>query len=286
MRRYNGHNKGFKYLIISIVVLLFLGLSLFTLTHNKAANATDNYDHEMSPTIMIPGSSANVDTLDGLIQSADQKSKHPHSVLKVTVNTNNSLTYSGHIQAKDKHPYIVVAFQNNQDGFDNIKKQAKWFNIAFKSLQNKYHFHNFNAFGHSNGSLIWTYFLEDYFNQSDATIKHLITVGAPYNLEETSTKHHTELLNQLIKGRKNLPKNLSYYSIAGTKQYSDDGIVPLSSVDAGKYIYQDSIKQYMLVTLTGSNAEHSSMLTNPQFITLFRQFILSPEKSATKEAQN
>lgn len=50
------------------------------------------------------------------------------------VKTNGTLTYSGKIAARDTEPYIVVAFENNKDGYNNIKKQAAWFNIAFKQL--------------------------------------------------------------------------------------------------------------------------------------------------------
>lgn len=285
MRRDNRRNKTRKYPIIIIIALLLLGTFSLLWTKKNAANASNNSDTTLTPIIMIPGSGADNSALDGLIATVDQRYKENHSVLKVTVNTDNSLTYTGHIQPKDKHPYIVVGFENSQDGFENIKKQAKWFNIAFRDLQRKYHFHTFNAFGHSNGSLIWTYFLEDDFKQTNTKIKHLMTIGAPFNLEETNSDDHTEMLDQLIDGRKNLPKNLSYYSVAGTKQYANDGIVPLSSVDSGKYIYQDQIKHYMFITLTGTNAEHSDMLTNAQFITLFHQFISKVPAKTTNQTK-
>ncbi|CAJ1195224.1 hypothetical protein CPR19088_GLDEOEPO_02371 [Companilactobacillus paralimentarius] len=283
MRKHNQDNKKRTFWIFTTIIILLLITISYLWTRNNSAASSTNQSSTMSPIIMIPGSGADNNVLDGLISNVDKRYKEHHNVLKVTVNTDNSLTYSGHISTKDKNPYIVVGFENSQDGLENIKKQTTWFNTAFKDLQQKYHFKTFNAFGHSNGSLIWTYFLEDYFdNYHNVKINHLMTVGAPFNFAETSHDDKTEMLDQLIKNKNHIPKTMSYYSIAGTEQYSDDGIVPLSSVDAGKYIYQDQIKHYMFITLTGSNAEHSDMLTNPQFITLFHQFIIKSSEKLVK----
>lgn len=285
MRKHNKTNKKRRYITVTAIIVLLLVVLSYMWTQNNASTATPHQDPTMAPNIMIPGSDADNNVLDGLISNVDNRYKEHHDVLKVTVSTDNKLTYTGHISKKDKNPYIVVGFENNQDGLENVKKQTTWFNTAFKDLQKKYGFKTFNGFGHSNGSLIWTYFLEDYFhNYPQVQMKHLMTVGAPYNFEETSHHDRTEMLDQLIKNKDKLPKNLSYYSIAGTEQYSDDGIVPLSSVDAGKFIYQDQIKHYMFITLTGSNAQHSDMLTNPQFITLFHQFIIKSSEKMAKTA--
>lgn len=279
-------NRSRKYLIILLIILIFLGIPSYLWTRKNVNALAGRYNSTMSPIIMIPGSSATADRLDGMISAVNQDFDEHHNVLKVTVHTNDKITYRGHIRASDNRPFIVVGFQNSQDGFANIKKQVIWFNLAFNALRQKYRFNNFNAFGHSNGSLIWTYFLEDHFSDSDIKINHLMTIGAPYNFEETNSANHTEMLNQLIDHRKNIPTNLSYYSIAGTKVYADDGVVPIESVDAGKYIYEGQIKHYTLITLTGSNAEHSDMLTNTQFINLFHQYIINNGKSPTTKNRN
>lgn len=142
--------------------------------------------------------------------------------------------------------FIVVGFQNNHDGYSNIKKQARWFNMAFNELKRRYNFNNFKAVGHSNGGLIYTAFLENYFNTTSnrlIRIKVLMTIGSPYNFAETSNRP-TQMLKDFIKNRKNLPSYLTMYSVAGTKNYVADGIVPVSSVEAGKYIYQGAVKHY------------------------------------------
>ena len=75
-----------------------------------------------------------------------------------------------------------------------LKKQAKWLSLALDALVNRYHFNHFNAIGHSNGGLIWTYFLENYFDNQYLTIDKLMTIGAPFNLNETSAVKRTPLL--------------------------------------------------------------------------------------------
>lgn len=274
-------NKDFEIISIIVAVLAFLAIPSYIWTKKNVSTLADRYNSPLNPTIMIPGSGAGADRFDKLLHTVNSQYDEHHSILHVTVHTNNKVTYSGRIQPGDNRPYIVVGFQNSKDGYQNIKKQAVWFNIAFKDLVNRYRFNQFNAFGHSNGGLVWTYFLENDFNDSIMKLHHFMTIGTPYNLEETNLDNRTEMLNELIKNRKKLPTDISYYSIAGTKLYTDDGIVPLGSVDAGKYIYEGQIKRYTLVTLTGSNAEHSDMLLNPQFINIFQQYIV---KVSTKDS--
>ena len=58
-----------------------------------------------------------------------------HSLLKVKVWNDGTITYSGSIDAKDNEPIIVIGFENNKDGYSNIKKQSKMVNQAFEALQ-------------------------------------------------------------------------------------------------------------------------------------------------------
>lgn len=272
-RRSHNKNPNLKYLTIFVLTLVILGIPSYIWTKKNVTSLACRYHPTVTPVIMIPGTSADATHFDNLISTVNQQYNEHHSLLRVTVGVNNQISYSGNYSTKDKHPFVTIGFENSQDGYSNIKKQAAWLNIAFKDLKNKYHFNNFNIFGHSNGGLIWTYYLENYFKKSPININRMMTVGTPYNLE-SSDKDHTQMLKDLISQRQNIPTEMTYYSIAGTKHYEDDGIVPLSSVSAGKYIYEDQIKNYTLVVLTGSNAEHSDMLANYQFITLFHQYFI------------
>lgn len=64
-----------------------------------------------------------------------------------------------------------------------------------------------------------------------------MTLGTPFNFSETSMQRRTEMLNDFIADNNQLPDNLVMYSVAGTDDYTDDGIVPVESVLAGKYIW-------------------------------------------------
>jgi uncharacterized alpha/beta hydrolase family protein len=160
------------------------------------------------------------------------------------------------------------------------------FNSAFTQLTKKYNFNNFKAFGHSNGGLVFTDFLENYFDNDEITMKCLMTVGTPYNFEESSTSRKTQMLADFIKNRKKIPDDLVVYSLSGTQNYDSDGIVPINSVAAGKYIYQGQAASYTQITVSGKMAQHSAMLDNPQIITIMEQYLLNQKAKATTTNRN
>jgi len=251
--------------------------------HGRITHYKSNYRTPLNPTIMVPGSSASQDRFDALITQLRKETKVAHSVLKVKVATNGTLSYTGSIRKGDKQPFIVVAFANNKDGYPNINKQAQWLNIAFKDLVKTYHFNHFNVMGHSNGGLILSLFLEKYFAQTkNVTIDRLMTIATPYNMESDSTTTRTAILNELVAGRKNLPKKLSVYSVAGTENYSSDGTVPANSVNQGKYIFQNQVAHYTQITVTGDKTTHSDLPQNKQIVLLMRQYLLQ-ENLPTKQ---
>lgn len=265
-----------QLIIIVIFVLIFGFLTFFSYcwSHQSVSVLQKRQQSRMSPVIMIPGSSATVNRFDTLVTRINQMDHRNHSLLKVKVYNSGKITYSGQIRQNDNEPFIVVGFENNHDGYSNIKKQAKMFNVAFNQLKEQYNFNNFKGIGHSNGGLIYTYFLEHYFNERQIKIKRLMTIGTPYNFAEPSNRR-TQMLTDFIKYRKNLPSNLTMYSVAGSENYVEDGLVPLSSVLAGKYIYQGIVKHYTQVTVTGKLAQHSALPQNREVLDLIRRYVLN-----------
>lgn len=263
-------------IIIVIFVLIFGFLTFFSYcwSHQSVSVLQKRQQSRMSPVIMISGSSATVNRFDTLVTRINQMDHLNHSLLKVKVYNSGKITYSGQIRQNDNEPFIVVGFENNHDGYSNIKKQAKMFNVAFNQLKEQYNFNNFKGIGHSNGGLIYTYFLEHYFNERQIKIKRLMTIGTPYNFAEPSNRR-TQMLTDFIKYRKNLPSNLTMYSVAGSENYVEDGLVPLSSVLAGKYIYQGIVKHYTQVTVTGKLAQHSALPQNREVLDLIRRYVLN-----------
>lgn len=274
------------FLIASLIGIGILAWPSIQWMHKNVTAISKRHDSNMSPVIFIPGSSATQNRFDGLIDKLNDRRGKRHSLLKVTVHTNDRISYSGSIRPRDNEPFIVVGFENNKDGYSNIKKQAKWFSIAFNALAKKYQFDNFKAIGHSNGGLVYTMYLENYFNRDDISIKKLMTIGSPYNFSETSLSHKTQMLSDFIKQRKKIPKTLSVYSIIGTQNFDNDGIVPARSAEAGKYIYQGQAQHYTEITVTGNDAQHSDLPQNQQIINLIEQYILAKNKPRDDQNQD
>ncbi|MFC6315612.1 alpha/beta hydrolase [Lapidilactobacillus achengensis] len=273
------------WLFLGLFLLLIVGLAWpsYSWTQANVKQMATRHNAKMSPVIMIPGSSANESRFDDLITTINKTDHQNHSLLRLHIYTDGTIKATGAIRPNDREPFIVVGFENNDDGYDNIKQQAKLFGQAFTQLTKKYNFNNFKGFGHSNGGLIYTDFLEHYFKDDQITMKRLMTVGTPYNFAENSTSRKTQMLADFIKDRSAIPENLVVYSVAGTENYDNDSIVPIKSVAAGKYIYQGQAAQYTQITVTGKMAQHSELLANPQIIELMTRYLLDPVKAPTKK---
>lgn len=274
-------------IVLSLVLffIVLLAIPSYSWTKKNIAQVDKFYNSKLSPIIMIPGSSATENRFDGLVRKLNQdNNKTQHSLLKAKIWNDGHITYSGKINAKDNEPIIVVGFENNNDGYSNIKKQSKMFNTVFADLQKKYSFNNFKGIGHSNGGLIYTDFLENYFSDYDVEIKKLMTIGTPYNFTETNIDNKSEMLADFIDNRENIPTNLTMFSVAGTITYDSDEFVPDSSVSAGKYIYQNQVEHYTEVTVTGDEAQHSDLPTNDEVVLLIRNNIL--DKIELEEIQH
>lgn len=276
--------KRLKWLIWLLVGLALSGLLITASLRWSRQNVADLSrwrNSKLSPVIMIPGSSATENRFDRLVAKLNTGNKSPHSLLKVRVTNDNRLHFSGRIRQGDNEPIIVVGFENNHDGYGNIQQQARRFNVAFKALSTQYSFNNFKAIGHSNGGLIYTAFLETYYPKyaRRITLKRLMTIGSPYNFNERSIRHKTQMLSDFIRRRTRLPANLTVYSVAGTQTYNSDGLVPLGSVMAGKYVYQEQVKHYTTISVSGDDAQHSDLPQNAQIIDLINRYMLDRPQS-------
>ncbi|MCH3922005.1 alpha/beta hydrolase [Limosilactobacillus sp.] len=259
-----------------VLIIVFLALPTYFWMKNENASLAARHNSRVSPVIMIPGSSATTNRFNQLVAMLNKQTDKKHSLLKLEVENNGKIKSSGWIDRGDQEPIIVVGFENNHDGYDNIKKQARMFNQAFAIISEKYQFNNFKAFGHSNGGLIWTRWLELYYHRyrQRIQIKRLMTLGTPYNFAEKSVSHPTQMFTDMVKARDQIPQKLSVYSVAGTETYDSDGLVPEASVEAGKYIYQKRVAHYTTMTVTGKDAQHSDLPQNKQIVNLIEHYLL------------
>lgn len=278
-------NKKHWMIIASFAILtLVLAVLGACRAHRNVQLMESRQRSRMSPVIMIPGSSATVNRFDRLVAKINRQDHRNHSLIKVKVYNSGKIVFTGRMRANDREPFIVVGFQNNHDGYSNIKKQAAMFNRAFNQIKRRYRFNNFKGIGHSNGGLIYTYFLEHYFNERQIRITRLMTIGSPYNFSEP-TSRKTQMLSDFEKYRSRIPKSLIVYSVAGSENYVEDGIVQLSSVLAGKYIYQKQVKHYTQITVTGRLTEHSDLPQNNQVLDLIQRYILNGPRHARPNEQ-
>ncbi|WP_057740327.1 alpha/beta hydrolase [Limosilactobacillus secaliphilus] len=280
--------KTYRLLIFTTIFLVLLAIPAYFWMQSSTRRAEQFKKSRMSPVIMVPGSSATKERFNTLVKMLNEDTKNKHSLLKLEVKNSGKITYSGKIRRGDREPIIVVGFENNHDGYNNIKKQAKMFDSAFNELSEEYKFNNFKAFGHSNGGLIWTYWLEHYYSdyKEHITIKRLMTVGSPYNFNETSTNNKTQMFSDFVDNRSKIPSNLSVISVIGTETYDSDGLVPEASVQAGKYIYQKQVKHFTTMTVTGEDAEHSDLPQNKQIVNLIEQYIMDYQNGKRNNPQN
>jgi Uncharacterized protein with an alpha/beta hydrolase fold len=219
------------------------------------------------PAIFIPGSSAGVNRFDILFKKLGIPIKQ---VLKIFVNKDGSLSISGNYQG-----FVVVGFENNKDGYKNIKAQAEYLDKAMMFLTANYKFKNFNAIGHSNGGLNWTIFLEQYFSKYNKKISNLITLGSPFNLSKKSSEK-TSMLKDMIANKEKIPSDLIMYSLMGL----DDKLVPKESAWSARYIYQNQAKDYTEINLSGLSSNHSALVQNKYTVRLLKDVLNLSRKSS------
>ncbi|KRL97081.1 alpha/beta hydrolase [Liquorilactobacillus satsumensis] len=267
-------SKLLRWLLVSIL-LLAVCIPAYKWNRSNITRLRNAGKTQMAPIIMVPGSSATQNRFDSLIAELGQEAPDHHSVLKVVVKTDGKITTSGVVRHNDNQPFIVVSFENNKDGKENIDKQALWLNLAFKQLVSTYHFNHFSALGHSNGGLILSLFFERYLQQTPSVrVDKFMTIATPYNGTSTSTSYKTAIFKELYDYREGLPESLTMYSVAGTENYTSDGTVPYNSVNFAKYIFQGEIKSFTEITVTGANTAHSDLPQNKQIVSLIGQYIL------------
>lgn len=276
-------NKNRVWIIGTVLLLVCTALLGIQWQKKQIKNLKVQYPSKMNPVFLVPGSSAGPDRFDKLIRKLNKHGR-THSNLKVTVSKHGRLAFRGHIKKGEREPFFIVAFDNNRDGYQNIKKQAVWFNIAFQALVKRYHFNRFSAVGHSNGGVILTIFMEKYL-QTKVTAERLLTIATPFNLEKT-TSQRTAMLKDMVRLKRRLPKKMKVYSIAGTQNYSGDGIVPFLSVNSGKYIFQNQVAGYTEIVVTGANTLHSELPDNQQIVRLIKEYVLRSSVNDKTHDQN
>ena len=86
----------------------------------------------INPIIFVPGSSASIQRFNGTIRMLHRFSRKKQSLLKIKVNKDDSIEMEGRLNTKEPNPMIVIGFENNRDGYSNIKQQIESLNASLR----------------------------------------------------------------------------------------------------------------------------------------------------------
>lgn len=260
-------------IVLICVFCLIIGGVLGTLGTTRVAvqGLVSPQKVDRQPVVFVPGSGGTNDRFDQLFKTVNQHYRQ-HSILKVEVMTDGQIKTKGQIVWRDKVPLIVVSFENNNDGDENVFKQTEWFEKAMQHLTKQYHFKKFNGVGYSNGGLVLTRYAERY--PKEAQLGRLLTIGTPYNGLNASIKDESPMLADLKAQKEQLSKKMVVYSVGGTTTGGDDGIVPAASVAAGREVFQNQIAHYMSMFVSGNDAKHTSLPENETIVYLIEELIV------------
>lgn len=250
--------------------------NLFNHPPERPINQLSVSKQSIEPIIMIPGSSARENRFNRMVAKLNHGQHPHHSLIRIRVWNDGRMTFRGHLHKKDQQPIFVIGFQNNRDGYANIQKQAEFFDLVFNKLYEHYQFKQFSGLGHSNGGLIYTAFLQRYFQKYDGVIiEKLLTIASPYNLNRKNPDKQTDMLKDFLAQQEQLPANLQHLSIIGLFLGETDGIVHKSSVEVGQLIYKGHIHSHQEVVIAGKKAHHSALVQNDEVISLIQEFLFT-----------
>lgn len=217
------------------------------------------------PIIFVPGSSASIQRFNGTIRMLHRFSRKKQSLLKIKVNKDDSIEMEGRLNTKEPNPMIVIGFENNRDGYPNIKQQIESLKTVFQHLLDHYYFTDLQAVGHSNGGLVLTGFLESGFlEKKRLKLTKLAIIGSPYLFNQ-------DMYEDFQKWKHRIGNEVQVLNFVGDFTGKTDGIVPIKSAQAGQKIFKEG--SYTEVNLTGRKAHHSALPTNPELVKQLSLFL-------------
>ncbi|MFK4566847.1 alpha/beta hydrolase [Enterococcus sp. UD-01] len=260
--------------ILLTVAISIIGLFLFQKSLTVFAVKTNETEpiSIQQPTIFVPGTNGTAERFNGLFK---QLTDEQTDILKLTVQTDGTISVKGQLTSISEHPLIVVAFADSSD--ETLPLQGSWFQLALNYLQKYYLFDSYNYVGHSNGGLVITSYLENFRQSQDPALNKLVTIATPFNdtsqkyntLKTTFTKVKKEslLLKENLQNKANIPSTIQVLAIAG----ENDSTVPIMSAFSSRFIYQKQTAAYQELLIQGKETSHSELVENEQVIQAIRE---------------
>ena len=101
-------SKNRLLLLGTFIFLIVLSIPTFFWIKSANHDLAERRKSQMSPVIMIPGSSATTERFNELVNLLNKDTFKKHSLLKIQVKKDGTLKYSGKINRNDNEPFIVV----------------------------------------------------------------------------------------------------------------------------------------------------------------------------------
>ncbi|VDG18858.1 hydrolase [Lactobacillus pentosus] [Lactiplantibacillus mudanjiangensis] len=266
-----------KKILVSLLacgafLLLIIGLGLSNQLHSDQASHV--ISSQRRPLILIPGSDSTSNDFDVLIKQLNAQQTHP--IVKLTVTKDQQLKFQ-EIRTKDtplNDTIIVVHFENSRDNNETIVEQTNGLAAAITYLHKRLGLKTANALGYSNGGLILSRYLAGLSDKTPLSIRSIMLVGTPF-IGTNTNQPDTTLFKPLKTHRQAFKSLHAVVNVAGDTGQSSDGIVPVSSVQAGQQLFMQQAQRYTQMTVNEAGLSHTNFLQQRYLARLVRQNLLN-----------
>ncbi|WP_239255079.1 alpha/beta hydrolase [Listeria ilorinensis] len=287
-------SKRLLALLMVFVVLVSLIGCVFYFNQEKPVKKPVATDLSTQiPIIAIHGTGGDLYTFDEMRETLLSRGEISGE-LAVTVNHDQSLEFSGSLDGTAQHPFITIAFEENEA---EPSEWASGLTIALKELKQLYHFKKMDALGYSNGGLALVDYLETTESKADLPdIRRLIVLGAPFNdldmkqnaepVSAEDTEEHSDMLDTLLSKKNQIPHSIEVLSVASNLEDTEtDGIVPLESALSSRLIFDQQVKDYQEIILTSPDADHGNLPNLPEMTDLVERFFIHSQQVDSLDLQ-
>ncbi len=254
----------------------------------SAANAinTQLYASSKVPTIFVYGYSGTHRSSDYLINQSVTNSAATRA-LTATISRKGAVSFTGKLN--NQNPMVQVLLQNNRP---SVPQEAGWLVHLLKVLHTKYHVDDYNAVGHSEGSVAWVYantVLSDVNRRPQ--LNKLVTIAGHFNGwiggpgkgvnpntntldDEGRPKYLNTEYKKMLNNNSQIPIGVSVLNIYGNLQDGShsDGRVTNESSESLKYLLTDQIASYQTAEIHG-HAQHSQLHQNKEVVDKMDTFL-------------
>lgn len=274
------------------IVLVIIGWITF-MALNRNASIANNPKHakfidSSTPTLFLHGYGGTLNSLKYLIAQAEKQGV-TQDVIIAQVDKQGNVTLKGKLEEHSINPIVQIELENNKE--NDPKTNATWFKNVLSTLQQKYHFKNFNFVGHSMGNMTFAQYMATYGDDTSLPqLSKQVNIAGTFNgvlgineeaneisLDENGKPsrmigpyEELQVLKERYKG-----KNIAVLNIYGDLQDGthSDGSVTVSSARALKYLLGDSPKSYKESKYVGESAQHSELHDNQEVATELIRFL-------------